>query len=230
VAPPPLSAWRAAEARFAANRYDGDPTYSSARNGLFVANNSAKTYVIFTAAHAVNHVRDGRSKRADRGTGGLALLLAERTGAAAYVMASRDYGDANYDQSHPLKVALGAAFGPNRAVIDLHGMSGHGGVDVVIGTGGDIRLGGSLAVRAERAFRVNGLSVQIDDHFAAAGPHRIVQYAHRHDVPAIQIELSARLRPPVWDTSLALAALSALTELVDELASEMAVPVAAEPR
>lgn len=230
MAPPPLSAWRAAEARFAANRYDGDPTYSSARNGLFVGNRGAKTYVIFTAAHAVNHARDGRSKRADRGTGGLALLLAERTGAAAFVTAQRDCGDANHDPGHPLKAALGAAFGPNRAVIDLHGMDGHGGVDVVIGTGGSDRLAGSLAARTARAFRTHGLSVSIDDHFAAAGPHRIVQYAHRHDVPAVQIELSARLRPPAWDTSLALAALSALTELVSELASEMAVPVGAGSR
>lgn len=222
MTPPLLSAWRAAEARFAANRYDGDPTYSPARNGLFVADGGAESKAIVTAGHAVNHVRDGQSKRADRGTGGLALLLAERTGAAAYVMASRDYGDSNHDPCHPLKTALGAAFGPNRAVIDLHGMGGHGGADVVIGTGGDVRFGGSLAVRAERAFRANGLSVQIDDHFAATGPHRIVQYAHQHDVPAIQIELSARLRPPVWDASLALAALSALIELVGELASEMA--------
>jgi len=191
VATPLARRWSALEEPFAAAGYDGDPGAGDA-DGLLVVGSVAPVVVV-TAPHACNHRRDGRAKLADRGTGGLALLLAEVTGCAAVVALGGAGGDANWDEHHPLKERV-AALRP-AVVVDLHGMRTRPGYDLDLGLGPGPRPEGTDA--AVEALRGSGLRVTTDGLFDAMRPTTVTAWAQAHGVPAVQIEVGAHLRPPV---------------------------------
>lgn len=208
-----LSVWQMAEQRFAAHDYDGTPGESIGDGVLLLPMRNAET-VVFTAPHAVNHERDGNDKLADRGTGGLAVALHTRAGFGALIAAQRIGGDANFDPSHPLKDLLSAVRHQTRAVIDLHGMSkDHAQADVVIGTAHNALLGAPLGRIAKASIEAEGLTVSVNAPFDARRPTTITSFAHKLGIPAIQLEISPFLRPPLWDTRCAMALLSGLLTL-----------------
>lgn len=191
VATPFALRWAALEAPFAADGYAGDPDAGDP-DGLVVVGAAAPTVVV-TAPHACNHRRDDRTKLADRGTGGLALLLAEVTGCAAVVALGAAGGDANWDAHHQLKDRL-AALRP-AAVVDLHGMRTRPGYDLDLGLGPGVRPAGTDA--AVEALRATGLRVTTDGLFDAMRPTTVTAWAQAQGVPAVQVEVGAHLRPPV---------------------------------
>ena len=149
--------------------------------------------VVVTAPHAVPHQRDGATKRADMWSGGLALLLAELTGAAAVVETS-GIGDASWQGSHAFKDAV-AALDP-RVVVDLHAMRSQHSV-VELGTGaphGDPPT--EIAVVVRRSLGDAGIATVVDDRFPARGHDTLVQWARRRGAMAVQVEVSVRLVPP----------------------------------
>ncbi|MCP2263802.1 N-formylglutamate amidohydrolase [Promicromonospora thailandica] len=156
--------------------------------GLLELRGSSRPEVVLTASHAANHVRDGELKLADRGTGGLAILLAELTGCTALVAAGTA-GDANYDDAHPLKDRL-AGLRP-AVVIDLHGMRSRSESDVDLGTGSGDVPAGLLDTLGRSDLRVTTNAV-----FGAMRSTTVTAYAQARGVPAVQVEVGAHLRPP----------------------------------
>ena len=127
--------WRLAEHSFAANHYSGEALPGRVRVERGTCG------VVFTAAHAVAHFRDGRTKIADIGTGGLATALGVVAGATSIVQAGAALKDANWYPDAELKDHLARELPHTSAVLDLHGMRDNYGMDVCIGTGGLGRSG-----------------------------------------------------------------------------------------
>ena len=149
--------------------------------------------VVVTAPHAVPHVRDGVTKRADMWTGGLALLLAERSGAAAVVETS-GYGDPSWEPEHAFKDAV-AALEP-LVVLDLHAMRSAEQV-VEVGSGEPAGSPPTSRARAVRdAIAAGGVETLMDQRFPARGASTLVQWARRRGLEAVQLEVSVRLVPP----------------------------------
>lgn len=179
-----------------------------------VRNASAAHGVVITAPHAVPHVRDGSPKRADMWTGGLALLLAELTGAAAVVETSGE-GDPSWQPEHPFKDRV-AALEP-RAVVDLHAMRSP---DQVVEVGSGAPAGGTpsaLALTVRDSLEDGGVPTLLDHRFPARGPATLVQWAHVRGAEAVQLEVSVRLVPPFADDADAERLVRALAATVQTL-------------
>jgi hypothetical protein len=152
--------------------------------------------VVITAPHAVEHIRGGELKRPDMWTGGLALLLAERSGAAAVVELSTE-GDASWQAHHPFKDAV-AALDP-LVVVDLHAMRSKDHV-VEIGTGEPAGEPPTRAAeRVRDALEDAGIATVTDHRFPARGPATLTQWARHRDIDAVQLEVSVQLVPPFVD-------------------------------
>jgi hypothetical protein len=154
--------------------------------------------VVITAPHAVPHERDGVLKRADMWTGGLALLVAELTGAAAVVETSGT-GDPSWQHEHPFKDAV-AALEP-AIVLDLHAMRA---VDQVVEVGSGAAAhepASDLAVDVRGALESSGVPTLLDQRFPARGTATLVQWASGRGIAAVQLEVSVRLVPPFAEDS-----------------------------
>jgi hypothetical protein len=152
--------------------------------------------VIVTAPHAVEHVRAGDTKRPDMWTGGLALLVAGRSGAGAVVELSGE-GDPSWQAHHPFKDAV-TALDP-AVVIDLHAMRSREPL-VEIGTG---EPGGTRPTPLADLVRTSLEGVDIatvtDHRFPARGHATITQWARQRGIDAVQLEVSVQLVPPFVD-------------------------------
>lgn len=166
-----------------------------AAGGLLTVMAGARPEVLVTAPHASTHERDGRVKLADRGTGGLALLLAEQTGCAAVACLPSAPGDANHDPSHPLKDWVDQLRPRPRVVIDLHGFSSRYGVEIDIGTGaGDVPPGVPAALHPLATY---GWTITTDAVYDASGPNTVTSWAQDRGMLAVQLEIAAQLRVPI---------------------------------
>lgn len=212
--------WDDLERAFAARQYDGDrallasiePGAREVRPGVFALPARRLPGTVLTAVHGTNHTRDGRLKLADRGTGGLALVLAAATGCGALVTLGT-HGDANHDPNHPAKDALRDLPGV-RHVIDLHGAA-HRSDSPDIGLGTST---GRTPARFVDALRADlRLAVTVDARHAAKGPHRLASFAQRHGRRAVQVEVDALARPPAGSAERRGVLLAALTDAVRTL-------------
>jgi hypothetical protein len=224
-----IARWDALELGFAADRYDGHarllrawaPYTTHLGHGVFLLPPTHGPAVVVTAAHGTNHTRDGAAKWADRGTGSLALLLAETTGCAALVAVGAP-GDGNHDLTHPIKDALlTLALGGIETVVDLHG-SAH------LPDSPDIDLGTSAGY-TPKAF-IDALTshdrvrVAINAARAAASPRRITTLAQAHGLRAVQLEIDALLRPPTGTAGRREDLVTALTGAILTLAPHPGTP------
>lgn len=224
-----LAIWRVAERHFAAKHYDGAAVCSANSCVLTLPGDTGKT-VFFTAPHAVNHWRAGRIKLADRGTGGLAVALHHRAGTGALVTKGSGFGDAAFDDSHPLKDLLRAIRPRPLAVIDLHGMAEQDQhTDVVVGTSLDARFGTPLAEMAETALGSRGIVVGTDRRFNACRRTTVTDFAHHLGIPAIQMEIAPNLRPPLWEKHRAAMLFDGLATLAFALGRSNVPPIVGEP-
>ncbi|WP_369371873.1 N-formylglutamate amidohydrolase [Promicromonospora sp. Populi] len=222
--------WLGFEQIFSQDRYEGgNPPWppsiaesvSEPTPGLFEIIGSTYPDIVVTAAHATNHERDGATKVADRGTGGLAVLLAQVTGCTALVALSTP-GDANYDEEHPLKERL-AALRPT-AVIDLHGMRSRAESDVDLGTGT-----GPAPAPVVAALDSSDLRVTTNAVFDAMRPTTVTSFAQERGIPAVQIEIGAHLRPPSGKPPALADLVSALVAALEQLTSPTSPGLATVP-
>lgn len=192
-----MARWLDLERIFSQEQYHGGgppwPTsvaasVSEPTPGLLEVPGTGLPHVVVTAPHATNHERDGATKLADRGTGGLAVLLAELTGCTALVAVGAD-GDANYDDEHPLKERL-AELRPTM-VIDLHGMRSRPGSDVDLGTGS-----GLVPSAIVSALSDGDLRVTTNEVFSAMRPTTVTAFAQARGISAVQVEIGAHVRLP----------------------------------
>ncbi|MDR7381566.1 hypothetical protein [Promicromonospora iranensis] len=189
--------WLGFEQIFSQDGYDGgEPSLPSSiagsvsepTPGLLEITGSGRPNVVVTAGHATNHERAGGTKVADRGTGGLAILLAQLTGCTALVALSTP-GDANYDEEHPLKARL-AELRP-AVVIDLHGMRSRPESDIDLGTGT-----GPVPSGVRTALDASGLLVTTNEVFDAMRATTVTSFAQSLGTAAVQVEIGAHLRLP----------------------------------
>ncbi|MFJ3404001.1 hypothetical protein [Promicromonospora sp. NPDC090134] len=189
--------WLDLERIFSHDQYEGGGPPSPASTatsvseptpGLLEVAGALRPHVVVTAPHATNHERDGATKVADRGTGGLAVLLAELTGCTALVALGTP-GDANYDEEHPLKQRL-AELRPT-VVIDLHGMRSRPESDVDLGTGS-----GLVPSPVVAALNDSDIRVTTNEVFDAMRPTTVTSFAQALGIAAVQVEIGAHLRLP----------------------------------
>ncbi len=189
-----LGCWAQLEAHYQESRYDGGSDESSVR---LVGNRKGR--FIFTAPHAVNHIRESKVKYAERGTGGLAELLASLSdNLALTVDGPLDY-DPNWDQSPdiPFKRSLLTLLTDRKTVIDLHGMKDDYGVDVCIGLGrAPNGFGNAVAESLELAFSRVGFKVNLDWPFDGRRIGTVTDFVQTKGFSACQVEIAARLRYP----------------------------------
>jgi hypothetical protein len=212
--------WLGFEQIFSQNAYEGGPSpwpvpiagsVSEPTPGLLEISGFSRPQILITAAHATNHERDGAAKVADRGTGGLAVLLAQVTGCTALIALDTP-GDANYDRDHPLKKRL-AELRPT-VVIDLHGMRSRAESDVDLGTGT-----GTAPPAVVSALNDSSLRVTVNQIFHAMRPTTVTSFAQSLSISAVQVEIGAHLRPPSGEASALARLVSALVTAVEQTAS-----------
>jgi hypothetical protein len=178
--------WAALEQRYRANRYRG----IGAPDELHLV--EGRSGVLLTAGHSVEHVRGGSRKPPDLRTGGLAELVAARSGAGVLTVVGAGPGDPNRDARHPFKLALRGLAATHAIVLDLHGMRDDHGIDVCVGSGraDDAALAETCRASAEAA----GMRVAVNEPFSASRASTIASTAQRHGCRAAQLELAAARR------------------------------------
>lgn len=189
------SAWTVREAAYAANRYAGR------LDGPAVTTRCGTRPLLLSAPHAVNHPRDGKSKMADRRTGGLAEVLADELGAYLLVLAGPlEHADEWAERTDDFRRALDTAADAGLLVVDIHGMSDSHGLDVCLGLGERASaLSRDAADTLRSALERAGFTVAVGKPFPATAPHTVVSRVQAVGGHAVQVEIAARLRRPDAD-------------------------------
>ena len=197
--------WLALESSFEQSSYLGD-------RSIRVYGRPHPSGIVLVAGHAVQHTRNGDTKLADRGTGGLAILLGQLLSIPAVVDVSGDTVDANFSREHQLKNIV-AALAPS-TVIDLHGMRQRDAAAADLGLGAK----NPIPVRFVEALHTSSLYVTTGRWFSAANTATVTRWAQSHGWAACQVEIGANYRPPNGNTN-RLGAMAAL--LAGALTTEM---------
>ena len=142
---------------------------------------------LFSAPHAVTHIRDGAEKLAEHGTGPLARALARYISGTGITTAGVQTGDPNWDPRSPyLERAYILADG--NPTIDIHIMRPRG-VELCIGLGPFPQLADGLwQIFAEEAV-AGGLRVSLNWPFAA-NTRTVTSQLQARGNKAVQLELS----------------------------------------
>jgi hypothetical protein len=189
---PTFEQWEALEEFYSAALYNGNGPAGSTR---VIGNLSGK--FVFTAPHAVNHIREGAVKYADRGTGGLAELIALSSGNTAFTVAGQLDHDPNWDQQSPFKSELLSLLRQGQLIIDLHGMKDSYNIDINIGLG---PAAGStskhLAGKLKVAFDSSEFITSVDWPFDGRRPGTVTTFIQANGFSGVQIEIASKLRYP----------------------------------
>lgn|GEM_PF-1896669 len=183
-----VSRWRALEAAYASRGYAGaGPPWSAVlRTGSLP--------LLWSAPHAVRHMRHGRGKRAERGTGGLAELLALETGAIAVCAAGHVGNWEIWKEREDAFAASLRSFSQGRLVIDLHGMTDHHQADLCIGLGPSPSLL-SRSFAALLLYRFSAAKVLVNAPFDATPAYTVTSFVQQHlHGDALQLEIRAGWR------------------------------------
>ncbi len=113
----------------AEHSYSPDSSADGYTEGSATSDDEIKTIegsqpVLLTAEHATDQIRNDAKKSADWGTGGLTEVIATDHGTFAVTATGRQTGDANYNDSHPLKTQAGLLVVEKRLdlALSIHGM------------------------------------------------------------------------------------------------------------
>lgn len=203
-----VAVWDEAEQSFAVERYMGVAVDT-------VATRTGDVPILFSAPHAVAHIREGLLKRADLGTGGLAVALSHVTGGYALAQAGLATRDASWYANTPFRERLDQVSVHADTVIDLHGMKDEYGVDVCIGAGRySVSSLDLLAVTIE-VLTDAGVSISINDPYDARRENSVTSYCQRQGLQALQLELSRTTRKQ--DSPQAAAFAAAMVELAAQM-------------
>jgi len=201
-----LATWLSNEADFATEEYAG-----AGREPVEVIDAAERPWLVLTAPHAVNHWRDGRIKKADRGTGGLVRTLCAALGCSGVIHARQLGPDPEPDDRLLVREALESRAGGAISLVDFHGMRDQRDLDVEVGLGqrpDEASL--TLANEVIRCLERTGLRVACNERYQAASPHALTNWSRTGNVAAVQVELAARARPPLGRTDNETRVLSAL--------------------
>ena len=203
-----IDAWIINEKNFEKNLYDGEET---ATNVIHIPPSEIPDCYI-VAGHSVNHFREGEVKFADRGTGGLAILLAEITGCGALISSHSKNSDSNFDAQHPIKEFI--ILQKPKCVIDIHGMkSFENSPDL------DIGLGTGLVPDAFINALVTqpNLTISKNALFDGTRLNTVTRFSQELMILTCQLEISDRCRPPLGEDMQMQATLNALINSISSL-------------
>ena len=195
VSPPEilLAEWLENEFDLAYNAYVG-----AGPEPIEVIDATARPWLVLTAPHAVNHWRDGKIKRADRGTGGLVRTLSGALGCCGIIHARQLDPHTETDDRLLFRRALESRTPRADSLVDFHGMRDQRDLDVEIGLG-DQPNDASIALSHSvlRCLEQAGLRVAYNERYQAASPHSLTNWSRAENLAAVQVEVAARARPPV---------------------------------
>jgi hypothetical protein len=149
---------------------------------------------ILTAPHAEPHFREDYWKGRDTGSGELARLIAERTGARALILGAPAERDPNWYPGGAFKEALRALSAEQWGfLVDLHVMRDDWGYDALVGTGARRSALGEHALASLRANGLERVELRERGRFSGSGTsgsETIVRWAiDELSLEAIQIEI-----------------------------------------
>jgi hypothetical protein len=152
--------------------------------------------VIVVAGHATAHVREGKPKEVDGGTGSLAVMINRLAGCPAIHTTYLSPSDPNYYDDNAFKAELARMIERHRPVmvLDLHGSNSSRPYDVDFGTieGGKSLLGREdLLLRLAECLRNEGMRNFSQDFFPASRPGTVTRFvSERLGVPCVQLEIN----------------------------------------
>lgn len=149
---------------------------------------------ILTAPHAEPHFREDYWKGRDTGSGELARLIAERTGARALILGAPAERDPNWYPGGLFKECLGEIARERTSfLVDLHVMRDDWGYDALIGTGARRSALGAHALDALRSNGLERVELRERGRFSGAGTSEsetIIRWAiDELSIEAIQLEI-----------------------------------------
>ncbi len=151
--------------------------------------------VLITAGHATAHMREGKMKRADSGTGSLAIELNKLMDLPVFFTKYLSPSDPNYYDNNAFKDSLAIILETLKPVIviDLHCSHPYRPFDVDYGTmnGKSYLNREDLLDSLKTSLKREGLINQSQDYFAAVKNNTITKFVHNHGVPCIQLEINA---------------------------------------
>ncbi len=151
--------------------------------------------ILITAGHATAHMREGNIKRADGGTGSLAMELNNLRDVPVFFTKYQSPSDPNYYDDNAFKDSLAILIEQLKPtlVIDLHCSHPYRPFDIDFGT-----MNGKSYLKREGLLNDlkiilhnEGLINQSQDYFAAAKSMTITKFVHNQGVPCIQLEINA---------------------------------------
>ncbi len=143
--------------------------------------------ILLSAPHATLHYRDGAPKQDEPGTDLMAVGVAKSFGGSAIWVNQSLEGDPNWDHDHPYK-AKALDLSRKGIALDLHVMMDRG-FDICIGLGDKRPIERNLWSTCAQLFLENGFTVSLNYPFPA-GARTVTSYLQRHDVQAIQVEMT----------------------------------------
>ena len=158
--------------------------------------------VLVTCPHSAVHVRMGKPKRHEFYTAALGTILHSALGCHCLYADRRQETDPNYSDDCGFKNAVGKILSERKIelVVDLHGTGNERPEDLFPGAGGDgeFLLGNADVLRGfYSCAEKRGIPAGSPDVFPAARQMTVAKFAaRRFSVPAIQVEISDRLRMP----------------------------------
>jgi len=156
--------------------------------------------VLITAGHATSHMREGKIKRADGGTGSLGVELNKLMDVPVFFTKYLSPSDPNYYDNNAFKDSLAVIIRQIKPtiVIDLHCSHPYRPFDVDFGTmnGKSYLSRVDLLDSLKTVLKNEGLINQSQDYFAAAKHMTITKFIVGDGVPCIQLEINANYISP----------------------------------
>jgi len=151
--------------------------------------------ILIIASHATSHIRDGKIKFSDSGTGSLALMLNDLGKTPVIYTTHLSLSDPNYYDDNDFKIELAKLLEKYKPslVIDLHASHWSRPYDIDIGTMNnksflDKKFLVNLLIEKLEKESINNIS---KDYFSASENSTLTKFVYQKGFPCIQLEINA---------------------------------------
>jgi len=155
--------------------------------------------VLLLAPHATSQIREGSIKRADSGTGSLAIVLHGLNNCPILYTTYLSPSDPNYYDNNAFKDTLKALLNSLKPilVLDLHASNSYRPYDIDFGTmkGTSYLTHEDYYKRLIQSFSENGLTVLSQDRFPADKNQTNTKFVKGNNIPCIQLEINSTWFP-----------------------------------
>ena len=157
--------------------------------------------IIFSAPHTYSHLRKGKIKIAEKGTGALALYLHENNNVHCIIKTAQNDDDPNFNEFSPFKNALSEYIKQNsiKYIFDLHELKPNRPTEInpVIDKGKLILGYEKLYLTIKQIFISNHLKTTEDFPFCGDNPNTVSRFINKkNQIFSLPIEINSRLLYP----------------------------------